>query len=45
MAGGRGPPARAAAGATLATCLADVRAGSPRPVYLLDDPEPITELL
>jgi DNA polymerase-3 subunit delta len=36
MAAGRGPPARAAAGATLETCLADVRAGSPRPVYLLD---------
>ena len=36
MAAGRGTAARAAAGATLETCLADVRDGAPRPVYLLD---------
>ena len=34
MAAPRGP--RAAAGATLETCLADARGGKPRPVYLLD---------
>ncbi|WP_242340896.1 MULTISPECIES: DNA polymerase III subunit delta [Anaeromyxobacter] len=36
MAGGRGTAPRGAAGATLETCLADVRGGAPRPVYLLD---------
>ncbi|WP_242345158.1 DNA polymerase III subunit delta [Anaeromyxobacter terrae] len=36
MAGGRGTGPRGAAGATLETCLADVREGAPRPVYLLD---------
>ncbi len=36
MAGPSRGGARAAAGATLATCLADVKAEAPRPVYLLD---------
>lgn len=31
-----GPRASKAAGATLATCLADARAGTPQPVYLFD---------
>jgi len=36
MAAGRGTAAGGAAGATLETCLADVRGGAPRPVYLFD---------
>ncbi len=36
MAAGRGTAPRGAAGATLETCLADVRGGAPRPVYLFD---------
>ncbi|WP_242395319.1 DNA polymerase III subunit delta [Anaeromyxobacter oryzisoli] len=34
--GARGGAARAAGGATLEACLAEARAGKPRPVYLLD---------
>lgn len=36
MAAGRGTALRGAAGATLETCLADVRGGAARPVYLFD---------